>query len=227
LFLSYGLLVSPSQNDPAPDDDLILPHGGYRKLKSFELAELCFDVTVRFCRRYLDKRDRTYDQMVQAARSGSQNIVEGSKVSGTSRKTEMKLTNVARASLEELSRDYRDYLRHRRLPEWSPTDPLRTELIAARCRSVEEVAAWVTEVHGRYGHDGHDRHDGHHAEERRPRRPTHAQIAANTALVLIMVASSLLRRQLASQAKRFLEEGGFTERMYRVRSQHRRQQPRP
>ena len=214
--------MSLSQNEPSPnDEDLILPHGGYRKLKSFELAELCFDVTVRFCRRYLDKRDRTYDQMVQAARSGSQNIVEGSKVSGTSRKTEMKLTNVARASLEELSRDYRDYLRHRRLPEWSPTDPLRTELIAARCQSVEEVVAWVRDVHGRY------RHDGHHADERRPGRPTYAQIAANAALVLIMVASSLLRRQLAAQAERFLEEGGFTERMYRARSQRRRQQPRP
>jgi four helix bundle suffix protein len=220
--------VSASQNDPAPDD-LILPHGGYRKLKSFELAELCFDVTVRFCSRYLDKRDRTYDQMVQAARSGSQNIVEGSKVSGTSKKTEMKLTDVARASLEELRRDYRDYLRQRRLPEWSPTDPLRAELIAARWKSAEEVAAWVKEVHGRYRHDGHDGHDGHSGRDRREcraRKPTYAQIAANAALVLIMVASSLLRRQLAAQAKRFLEEGGFTERMYRLRSQ-RRQQPRP
>ena len=104
---------------PPDGDGLIPPHGGYRKLKSFQMAELCFDVTVRFCERYVDRRSRTHDQMVQAARSGTQNIVEGSAASGTSKRTELKLTDTARFSLEELRRDYRDYLRQRRLKEWS------------------------------------------------------------------------------------------------------------
>jgi len=89
---------------------------GYRKLRSFQIAQLVFDVTVRFCDRYIEKRSRTHDQMVQAARSGVQNIAEGSQASGTSKKTELKLTNVARASLEELRLDYEDFLRQRGLP---------------------------------------------------------------------------------------------------------------
>lgn len=80
-------------------EPLILPHGGYRKLKSFQLARLIYDLTVRFCEHFVDRRSRTRDQMVQAARSGVQNIAEGSQASGTSKKTELKLTNVARASL--------------------------------------------------------------------------------------------------------------------------------
>jgi len=111
--------------EPPDGDELIPPHGGYRKLKSFQMAELCFDVTARFCKRYVDRRSRTYDQMVQAARSGTQNIVEGSAASGTSKRTEMKLTDTARFSLEELRRDYRDYLRQRGLKEWSYREPLR------------------------------------------------------------------------------------------------------
>ncbi len=99
-------MKDPPPRTSHPVEDLIPAHGGYRKLKSFQVAQLCFDVTVRFCDRYVDKRDRTHDQMVQAARSGKQNIAEGSKASGTSKKTELKLTNVARASLEELRLDY-------------------------------------------------------------------------------------------------------------------------
>jgi len=105
--------------EPPDGESLIPPHGGYRNLKSFQMAELCFDVTVRFCKRYVDRRSRTHDQMVQAARSGTQNIVEGSAASGTSKRTEMKLTDTARFSLEELRRDFRDYLRQRGLKEWS------------------------------------------------------------------------------------------------------------
>src|SRR5512138_542437 len=101
-------------------EPLIPKHGGYRKLKSFQVAELVYDVTVRFCDKYIDPKSRTHDQMVQAARSGVQNIAEGSQASGTSKKMELKLTNVARASLEELRRDYEDFLRHRRLPMWKP-----------------------------------------------------------------------------------------------------------
>src|SRR5476651_737253 len=105
------------------DEDLLPQHGGYRKLKSFQVAQLCYDVTIRFCERYIDRRSRTNDQMVQAARSGVQNIAEGSQASGTSKKTELKLTNVARASLEELRLDYEDFLRQRGLGIWGRDHP--------------------------------------------------------------------------------------------------------
>src|SRR6202453_133672 len=114
----------------ADPEKLIPLHGGYRKLKSFQVAQLAYDVTVRFCDRYIEKRSRTHDQMVQAARSGVQNIAEGSKASGTSKKMELKLTNVARASLEELRLDYEDYLRQRGFAHWDRGDPRRAELVA-------------------------------------------------------------------------------------------------
>ena len=131
--------------EPEP---LLPKHGGYRGLKSFQIAQLCYDVMVRFCDRYIEKRSRTHDQMVQAARSGVRNIAEGSKASGTSKKTELKLTNVARASLEELRLDYEDYLRHRGLPLWANDDPRRAALVARRCTTADAVAAWVRETHG-------------------------------------------------------------------------------
>jgi four helix bundle suffix protein len=204
--------------------ELLQVHGGYRNLKCFQVAQLAYDHTVRFCDRYISKRSRTHDQMVQAARSGVQNIAEGSKASGTSKKTELKLTNVARASLGELKLDYEDYLRQRRLPLWAREDPRRKALVARRCRTVEEVAAWVREQHGR---------DGHHGLDGRPRatdqsmqsipsiQSTYPEIAANAAYVLIGVACALLDRQLASLARSFEDEGGFTERLYRVRSGRR------
>src|SRR5213082_646979 len=114
-------------------EKLIPLHGGYRKLKSFQVAQVVYDVTVRFCGRYVEVKSRTRDQMVQAARSGVQNIAEGSQASGTSKKTELKLTNVARASLEELRLDYEDFLRQRGLPLWERSDPRRESLIARRC----------------------------------------------------------------------------------------------
>jgi four helix bundle protein len=101
----------------------IPPHGGYQSLLSFQRAEVVYDATVQFCADLLDRRDRTVDQMVQAARSGKQNIVEGSMASGTSKETEVKLTNVARASLEELLTDYRDFLRTRGFSEWPREHP--------------------------------------------------------------------------------------------------------
>ena len=119
----------------ADQDSLIPKHGGYRKLKSFQIAQLVYDITVRFCDRYIERRSRTHDQMVQAARSGVQNIAEGSQASGTSKKTELKLTNVARASLEELRLDYEDFLRQRELPMWDKTDPRRADLIARLSRA--------------------------------------------------------------------------------------------
>ena len=98
--------------------NLIPKHGGYRNTLSYKLSQLIYDITVRFCDRYIDKFSRTKDQMVQAARSGKQNIAEGSLASATSKKTELKLTQVARASLEELKLDYEDFLRQKGLPKW-------------------------------------------------------------------------------------------------------------
>ena len=197
-----------SENEP-----LIPKHGGYRKLKSFQIAQLVYDVTVRFCNRYIDKRSRTHDQMVQAARSGVQNIVEGSKASGTSKKTELKLTNVARASLEELRLDYEDFLRQRTLPLWTRDDPRRDDLIAQRCSTADEVARWV---------QGQRNAPSISSTASTPSTPsTFPELAANAALVLIAVACSLLDRQLAAQAAAFEREGGFTERLYRVRKNAR------
>jgi len=114
-----------TMNESNNSSPLIYTHGGYRKLKSFQISQLVYDVTVRFCNRYIEKRSRTHDQMVQAARSGVQNIAEGSQASGTSKKTELKLTSVARASIEELRLDYEDYLRQRGLLLWEKDEPLR------------------------------------------------------------------------------------------------------
>ena len=208
-----------------PPESLIPKHGGYRTLKSFQLAQLVYDVTVRFCDRYIDRESRTHDQMVQAARSGKQNIGEGSKVSGTSKKMELKLTNVARASLEELGLDYEDFLRNRKLPHWAEDDPRRAELVARRCTSADAVAAWVREVHDRdrqHGPDGQSKREAASRKSIQSKRPSYAEIAANAALVLIGVACALLDRQIEAQAKAFTEEGGFTERLHRIRSARKR-----
>src|ERR1035437_6237953 len=151
-------------------EKLIPTHGGYRHLKSFQVAQLAYDVTVRFADRYISPRSRTHDQMVQAARSGVQNIAEGSKASGTSKKMELKLTNVTRASLEELKLDYEDFRRQRGLPLWAENDPRRKALVARRCCTADEVATWCREVkdvldgrcagNGRDGLNGPDGRDG-------------------------------------------------------------------
>jgi four helix bundle suffix protein len=192
-------------------EELIPKHGGYRKLRSFQVARLAHDVTVRFCDRYIDRRSRTRDQMIQAARSGVQNIAEGSQASGTSRKTELRLTSVARASLEELRLDYEDFLRQRGLVLWPVDDPRRKALVESRPGEADDVALWA----------------------RRCRSipsipsipsifPTFPEIAANGAHALVGVACVLLDRQIASMARTFEDEGGFTERLYRVRSQARK-----
>ena len=219
---------------PITPDPLIPAHGGYRHLKSFQVAQLAYDVTVRFCDRYIDKRSRTHDQMVQAARSGVQNIAEGSQASGTSKKMEMKLTNVARASLEELKLDYEDFLRQRGLALWPRSDRRRQHLIDRRPQSAEDVAQWIREVHEKGGQSGHgglggrgglvDSTPSTESTQSTPPPPTYPEIAANAALVLIAVATGLLDRQLAAQAKAFEEDGGFTERLYRTRTQRRKGQ---
>lgn len=209
-------------------EKLIPPHGGYRKLKSFQVAQLAYDVTVRFCDRYISPRSRTHDQMVQAARSGVQNIAEGSQASGTSKKMELKLTNVARASLEELRLDYEDYLRQRGLPQWPEEDPRRKALVARRCATADAVAAWVKEVHGldgQNGRDGHPKRSAPSMASMPSMKSTYPEIAANAAHVLIGVACALLDRQIATLEKSFVEEGGFTERLYRVRSARRNSRP--
>ena len=218
-----------------PDPEPLIPkHGGYRKLKSFQIAQLAFDVTVRFCDRYIDRKSRTRDQMTQAARSGVQNIAEGSQASGTSKKTELKLTNVARASLEELRLDYEDFLRQRRLEQWGREDPRRAQLIARRPATADEVAAWVREAHdnarakdkrgqnGLNGRNGQSITSMPSTKSMPSTAPTCAEIAANAALTLTAVACSLLDRQLAAQAAAFERDGGFTERLYRTRQERRR-----
>jgi len=206
----------PHQDGGSGREGLIPTHGGYRKLKSFQIAQLAYDVTVRFCDRYIDKRSRTHDQMVQAARSGVQNIAEGSQASGTSKKFELKLTSVARASLEELRLDYEDFLRQRGLRLWGRDDPRRADLIDRRCTTVDEVSDWVREVHERGGQCGP------RGQSMESTESTYPEIAANAALLLIAVACSLLDRQLATQAESFENEGGFTERLYTRRQQVRR-----
>jgi four helix bundle suffix protein len=222
-------MMERAMNEP---EKLIPPHGGYRKLKSFQVAQLAYDVTVRFCDRYIERRSRTHDQMVQAARSGVQNIAEGSQASGTSKKTELKLTNVARASLEELRLDYEDYLRQRGLAQWPPEHPALMRFKAKRCATLEQVRAWVEEERNcaRTNTDTHGR------PQKRPagsvpvrggqcQSVSSAELVANAALSLLNLACYLLDKQIAAQEEAFVEEGGFTERLYRVRSARRNTRP--
>ena len=111
--------MKPEASSPG----LIPPHGGYEKLQSYQMSVLVDDATIKFCDRFIDRKSRTHDQMVQAARSGNKNIAEGSQVSGTSKKMELKLVGVARGSLEELLGDYKDFLRQRGLAEWGKNHP--------------------------------------------------------------------------------------------------------
>jgi four helix bundle suffix protein len=203
-------------------DPLIPRHGGYRKVKSFQVAQLVYDVTVRFCERYIAKQSRTQDQMVQAARSGMQNIAEGSQVSGTSKKLEMKLTNVARASLEELRQDYLSFLRQRGLTPWERQDARRQALVDRRCSSVEEVAVWAHDARQGKLSQGRAAATRTSTSSTPSTNPSYPEIAANGALVLIDVATAMLDRQLAAQAQHFVEEGGFTERLARTRRERRR-----
>jgi four helix bundle suffix protein len=176
----------------------IPPHGGYEKLLSFQKARLVYDGTVKFCERFLNKRDRTYDQMVQAARSGKQNILEGSQASGTSKETEIKLTNVARASLEELLEDFRDFLRLRGLQEWTKEHRFTRRL---RDLNRQPNATYSTFKKGIENPD--------------------PAIAANVLIGLIKLTNYLLDRQIRQLEAAFLKEGGLRERMTRARLRER------
>ena len=220
-------------------EGLIPKHGGYRKLKTFQLAEVIYDVTVRFCEKYLESRSRTRDQMVQAARSGRQNIAEGSVDSATSKKMELKLTGVAKGSLEELRLDYEDYLRQRGLPRWEPNCPALVRFKARRCPSLEDFRQWVgeevkrakkeTDPHGqtRTVERNKNAHVRTHTQEEGAHTgnvgesPCPSVFVANGALSLLNLCIYLLDRQLKAQAEAFEKDGGFTERLYRKRKQAR------
>jgi four helix bundle protein len=132
--------------DPENQPGFIPPHGGYAGLKAYQMSVLVYDATVKFCDRFIDPKSRTHDQMVQAARSGNKNIAEGSQVSGTSKKMELKLVGVARASLEELLGDYKDFLRQRSLAEWGKDHPMAQlvrRLAYAPDRSYKTYSSYV------------------------------------------------------------------------------------
>lgn len=185
-----------NRTDKENPERLIPPHGGYRDLLSFQTATIIYDLTVEFCKTHMTYKTnispRTVDQMVQAARSGRQNIAEGSQVSGTSKKGEIKLVNIARGSLEELLDDYEDFLRQRGLPLWRKD--------SERAKGVRALAYKSNRTNKTYGTYMSD-----------------PESAANTLICLIHQANYLLDRQLAALDEAFLKEGGFTERLYRMR----------
>ena len=185
------------------------PSGGYRKLRSFQAATVIYDATVAFCARFLDKRSRTVDQMVQAARSGRQNIAEGSRASATSSQTELRLVNVARASLDELLLDYEDFLRQRGKRQWDKNDREAREVRAiGRAQGPDPVepdsaayAAWLS-----------------HADP---------AVVANTVICLIHQANYLLDQQIAALERDFIHKGGYSEHLAAARIMERRKQTDP
>lgn len=184
---------------PAPEPSGFLPpRGNYRALLSYQKAEVVYDITFRFCQRFLSRGDRTIDQMIQAARSGKQNIAEGCKAGATSSETEIKLTNVARASLEELLTDYQDFLWVRDLPLWDK----------------DSKEARFVRALGRRANDSYEAY-----REFCDTRP--AGVVANIAVCLIHQANYLLDQQLRRLQKDFLRDGGIRERMTRARLQYR------
>ncbi len=176
------------------------PSGGYRELRSFQIATIIYDATYWFCERFLDPRSRMSDQMIQAARSGRQNIAEGSRASATSSQTELRLVNVARASLDELLLDYEDFLRHRHLRQWGPEDP---EALAVR-RVGQQMPDNLTDEQ-RYAR---------YAQWLNHENPA---IRANALICLINQANYLLDKQIASLETQFIEEGGYSEQLATAR----------
>jgi restriction system protein len=177
------------------EEKIIPPHGGYRDLKSYQMAEIVHDGTVIFCDRFIERRSRTHDQMVQAARSGKQNIAEGSMASGTSKKTELKLIGVARASLEELLVDFQDFLRQHGLPLWGKDHAKAKEIRALAYRLNRSYSTYKSYLEP----------------------PAQAEVGANTMICVIHQTNFLLDQQLRALDKEFLDKGGFTERLYHAR----------
>ncbi|TWU07492.1 four helix bundle suffix domain-containing protein [Stieleria varia] len=182
-------------------EGFIPPHGGYQDLLSYKKSVIVYDITVQFCRRFLSKFDRTVDQMIQAARSGKQNIIEGSMASGTSKETEIKLTNVARASLEELLEDYRDHLRSQDAELWDKNskEALFVRRMGRRTDGTEETYATYRPY-----------------VESRP-----STVVANIAICLVHQTNYLLDQQIRQLETAFMSEGGMRERMHRARLKSR------
>ena len=186
-----------TQNSPNPPTTFLPQHGHYRNLRVYQVTEIIYDITYHFTQHYLEKGDRTIDQMIQAARSGKQNISEGNQAAATSSETEIKLTNVAKASLEELLNDYEDYLRVRNLPQWDARHPRYEKMRQyARSRQIQQdYAATIQRMN---------------AEE-----------LANLCITLIHQATYMLHKLLATMQTRFVTEGGIKERMYQTRLNYR------
>lgn len=187
-----------NNNEKSPKG-FIPAHGGYRQLLSYQKATVIYDGTVYFTKRFFKKFDRTIDQMVQAARSGKQNIAEGSMASATSRETEIKLTNVAKASLEELMIDYEDFLRTNKLTKWEKDHPL-----VSRFRKLNRMPG-----------ANYDNYRNDIENESR-------EVCANTMICLIHVTTYLLSQQLKTLEKKFLDEGGLREKMMKARIEKRK-----
>lgn len=171
-------------------------HGGYRNLRSYQTTTLIYDLTVEFVKKYLDPRSRTCDQMVQAARSGRQNIAEGSQASATSKKSEIKLVGVARASLEELLIDYEDFLRQRGVKLW--------EKDSSQVGAIRQLAYKSNKTYQTY--------ESYLADPEK---------FANCLICLIHQANFLLDRQLQSLEEAFIKDGGFTENLFKKRLANR------
>ncbi|MBS4014639.1 MAG: four helix bundle suffix domain-containing protein [Bacteroidetes bacterium] len=183
-----------NNNKPNKTEGFIPPHGGYRDLLTYKKSEIIYDGTVYFTNRFFGKYDRTVGQMVQAARSGKQNIVEASVASGTSKEMEIKLTNVARASLEELLIDYQDFLRTKKLSIWHKDHKLVTRL-----RELNRTP------------------DANYDTFKKAIENPSPEICANAMISLINITTYLLKRQIDSLEKTFLQEGGMRERMTKAR----------
>jgi four helix bundle suffix protein len=198
------------------------PSGGYRTTCSFQTATIIYDATYWFCEKFLDARSRTVDQMVQAARSGRQNIAEGSRAAATSSQTELRLLNVARASLEELLLDYEDYLRHRHLPQWKPDAP---EALAVRQvpREFKQVRPHQSDLTDLTDHE-------RWALYARWLEHTEPAVRANATICLIHQANYLLDQQIAALERAFIEDGGYSEQLATARlaeRQRKKNQPDP
>ncbi|HPC36671.1 MAG TPA: four helix bundle suffix domain-containing protein [Candidatus Marinimicrobia bacterium] len=184
-----------------PSNGFIPPHGGYQKLMSYQMAEIVYDATVHFCDKYINIRSRTHDQMVQAARSGKQNIAEGCMASGISKETEIKLIGVARASLEELLIDYQDFLRVRGLKLWDKNDPralVIREIGKRKDRSYKSYSTYL--------------------------KNSSEEVVANTIVCIVHQTNYLLDQQLRRLEEQFIKEGGIRERMFKARANERNRQ---
>ena len=209
---SGGSDRSDGSKDRTGNRRRLRPSRGYRELRSFQVTTVIYDATVSFCDRFVDKRSRTHDQMVQAARSGRQNIAEGSRAAATSSQTELRLVNVARASLDELLLDFEDFLRQRGKRQWDKND--------AEAREVRAVG-WQKDLT-----DQTDRTDpsDHWKSYSRWLEHSDPAVVANAVLCLIHQANYLLDQQIAGLERQFVEGGGYTEQLAAARIEERRRQ---